>query len=177
MGDVLTLIEKAEAAYSEAEAQKAQEILEQGRFTLEDFLEQMQQIKKMGPLQNVLGMMPGIPKEMKQAEIDDGELARIEAIIRSMTPEERVNPKLINGSRRSRISRGSGTTSTEVNQLLKQFKQVQQMMQGMGLGAGGRKGKKGKKGKRGKGPRPGGLPAGFPPELAGGMPSLPGTER
>jgi len=156
MGDVLTLIEKAEAAYSEAEAQKAQEILEQGRFTLEDFLEQMQQVRKMGPLQNLMGMMPGLPKEMKNAEIDERELGRVEAIIRSMTTEERRNPQLINGSRRLRIARGSGTSTSDVNQLLKQFKQVQQMMRSVG-----RPGRKGRKGR----------PASLPGLPAGGLPT------
>jgi len=132
MGDVLTLIEKAEEAYDEEEAIKAAEKLRAGRFTLEDFLEQMQQLKKMGPLQNIIGMLPGIPKELKQAEIDDRELARVEAIIRSMTPEERDDPSIINGSRRLRIANGSGMSTTDVNQLLKQFKEVQKMMKGLG---------------------------------------------
>ena len=159
MGDVMTLIEKAEAAFDEEQKAKAEQILTEGRFTLEDFLEQMQQVKKMGPLQNVLGMMPGMPKELKNAEIDDGQLARVEAIIRSMTPEERRKPDVINGSRRTRIARGSGTSTTEVNQLLKQFKQMQQMMKGMGPMLGRKKGKKGK----GKGgPRPAAPLSGFP---------------
>ena len=92
----------------------------------------MQQLKKMGPLQNIIGMLPGIPKELKQAEIDDRELARVEAIIRSMTPAERDDPSMINGSRRLRIANGSGMTTTDVNQLLKQFKEVQKMMKGFG---------------------------------------------
>jgi signal recognition particle subunit SRP54 len=159
MGDVLTLIEKAEATFADEEKRKAEEILSSGRLTLEDFLEQMQQVKRMGPLQNVLGMLPGMPKELRNAEIDDGEIARIEAIIRSMTPEERRKPELINGSRRMRIAKGSGATTAEVNNLLKQFKQVQQMMKGMpGVG---RKAKKGKKGKGPRTPVPGGIP-GFP---------------
>jgi signal recognition particle subunit SRP54 len=132
MGDVLTLIEKAEEAYDQDEAVKAAEKLRAGKFTLEDFLEQMQQLKKMGPLQNIIGMLPGIPKELKQAEIDDRELARVEAIIRSMTPAERDDPTMINGSRRLRIADGSGMTTTDVNQLLKQFKEVQKMMKGFG---------------------------------------------
>ena len=111
------------------------------------------------PLQNVLGMLPGMPKEVRNAEIDDREIARIEGIIRSMTPEERRKPEIINGSRRSRIARGSGATTNEVNQLLKQFKQVQQMMKGMPGMA--RKGKKGKKGRMPKMPA-GGIP-GLPP--------------
>lgn len=163
MGDVMTLIEKAEEAFDEEQKQKAEEILRAGTFTLEDFLEQMQQVKKMGPLQNVLGMLPGMPKELKNAEIDDRELARVEAIIRSMTPEERRRPDIINGSRRTRIARGSGVTTSEVNQLLKQFKQMQQMMRGFGPMVGGRRGKKGKKGKAGKaGARPGLPIGGFP---------------
>lgn len=149
MGDVLTLIEKAEAAFDEDQKAKAEEILREGSFTLEDFLDQMQQVKKMGPLQNVLGMLPGVPKDIRNTEIDDDQIGRIEAIIRSMTPDERRKPDLINGSRRTRIARGSGTSTSEVNQLVKQFKQVQQMMRGMGPII-GRKGKK--KGKA-KGPK------------------------
>ncbi|MDQ6727019.1 MAG: signal recognition particle protein [Actinomycetota bacterium] len=138
MGDVLTLIEKAEAAYDSDEAAKAAEKLQNGSFTLEDFLEQMQQVKKMGPLQNLVGMLPGIPKELKNAEIDEKEIGRIEAIIRSMTPEERREPQLMNGSRRLRVANGSGTTTSEVNQLLKQFKDMQKMMRMLGRGGGGK---------------------------------------
>jgi signal recognition particle subunit SRP54 len=132
MGDVLTLIEKAEQAYDAEVAQRAAEKLQRGQLSLEDFLEQMQQLKKMGPLQNLIGMLPGVPKELKQAQVDDRELARIEAIIRSMTPEERRNPQIINGSRRLRIAKGSGTTTADVNQLLRQFKEVQKMMKVFG---------------------------------------------
>ncbi len=128
MGDVLTLIEKAEENFDVAQAEKAAAKLRKGSFTLEDFLEQMQQVKKMGPLQNIIGMLPGIPKELKNAQVDDKELGKVEAIIRSMTPEERADPAIINGSRRLRIARGSGTTTQDVNGLLKQFKMVQQMM-------------------------------------------------
>ena len=106
MGDVLTLIEKAEATFDQEEMEKAEQKLRKGQLTLEDFLDQMRQVKKMGPLQNVIGMLPGMPKELKNAEIDEGELARIEAIICSMTPAERRDPSLINGSRRVRIARG-----------------------------------------------------------------------
>jgi signal recognition particle subunit SRP54 len=164
MGDVLTLIEKVEATFEEDEKRKAEEIVQSGTLTLEDFLDQMQQIKRMGPLQNVLGMIPGMSKEIRNAEIDDREIARIEAIIRSMTPAERRRPELINGSRRMRIAQGSGTSTSEINNLLKQFKQVQTMMKGMGGLA--RKGKgKSKKGKgRMKGPK---MPPGFP---GGGLP-------
>jgi signal recognition particle subunit SRP54 len=141
MGDVLTLIEKAEEAYDQQEAEKAAAKLQKGQFTLEDFLEQMQQIKKMGPLQNIIGMLPGIPKELKKAEIDESELGRVEAIIRSMTPQERREPAIINGSRRQRIADGSGMTTTDVNQLLKQFKEMQKMMKMLGKGQKGARGR------------------------------------
>jgi signal recognition particle subunit SRP54 len=175
MGDVLTLIEKVEATFEEEEKRKAEEIVQSGTLTLEDFLDQMQQIKRMGPLQNVLGMIPGMSKELKNAEIDDREIARIEAIIRSMTPEERRKPDLINGSRRTRIAQGSGTSTTEINNLLKQFKQVQTMMKGMGglaRKAAKGKGKKGKGKPKVKGPKlPAGLPGGLQRGLqAGGLP-------
>ena len=148
MGDVLTLIEKAEQEYDQEVAAKAAAKLQEGEFTLEDFLEQMQQVKKMGPLQGIIGMLPGIPKELKNAQISDKEIGRVEAIIRSMTPNERRNPDLINGSRRLRIANGSGSTTSEVNLLLKQFKEMQKMMKGLGRMPGmGRKGNK-KKGGR-----------------------------
>src|SRR5205814_6885522 len=98
--------------------------------------------KKMGPLQNLVGMLPGVPKELKKVEIDDREIGRIEAIIRSMTPHERRDPTIINGSRRLRIANGSGMTTTEVNQLLKQFKDVQKMMKMLGKGPKGLRGAK-----------------------------------
>jgi signal recognition particle subunit SRP54 len=131
MGDVLTLIEKAEAHVDREEAEETLARLQQGRFSLEDFLAQMQQVKKMGPLSGLVGMIPGLPKELRNAEIDDGLMGPIEAIIRSMTPEERQNPSIINGSRRQRIARGSGTTTTEVNSLLDRFKQMQTYMRQM----------------------------------------------
>jgi signal recognition particle subunit SRP54 len=134
MGDVLTLIEKAEQAFDEDEAAIAGEKLRKGQFTLEDFLDQMRQVKKMGPIGNLMKMMPGMPKELRKAEIDEGELGRVEAIICSMTPQERRDPSLINGSRRVRIAKGSGTSTSEVNAMLKQFKQVQQMMKAMSGG-------------------------------------------
>src|SRR3954465_1310511 len=98
MGDMLTLIEKAEAAFDTEQAEKAAQVLQSGQFTLDDFLDQLQQVKKMGPLQSVLGMMPGLPKEVKNAQIEDSEVAKVEAIIRSMTFDERRNPNLVNGS-------------------------------------------------------------------------------
>jgi signal recognition particle subunit SRP54 len=142
MGDVMTLIEKAEEAFDTEQKQRAEQIIREGTFTLEDFLEQMQQVKKMGSIQNVIGMLPGMPKEVRKAEIDDREITRIEAIIQSMTPAERRKPDVINGSRRTRIARGAGVNTADVNNLLKQFKQVQQMMRSMGRGKGGKKGKR-----------------------------------
>jgi signal recognition particle subunit SRP54 len=141
MGDVLSLIEKAEEVYEKEEAEAAAAKLLEGDFTLDDFLEQMQQLKKMGPLSSVIGMIPGLPKEARNAEIHDDQLKRVEAIIRSMTLEERRKPDLVNGSRRLRIANGSGTTTAEVNALLKQFKDVQKMMKRMG-GFGSKKGKR-----------------------------------
>jgi signal recognition particle subunit SRP54 len=152
MGDVLTLIEKAEQEYDEDTALKAATALQEGRFTLEDFLEQMQQLKKMGPLQGLIGMLPGVPKELRDANIDESELGRVEAIIRSMTPKERQDPDLINGSRRQRIANGSGSSVSEVNLLLKQFKEAQKMMNQMGFGRALAR-KKAKKGKKGGGGR------------------------
>lgn len=159
MGDMLTLIEKAEQVYEKDQAEEAAAKLLEGEFTLDDFLEQMQQIKKMGPLQGLVGMLPGVPKELKNAEIDDREIGRIEAIIRSMTREERANPVIIDASRRARIATGSGTQPHDVAQLVKQFREVQRLMKRMG-GMGSKKVKKGRKGKKGKGgPRgPRGLP-------------------
>ena len=148
MGDMLTLIETAEQHYDEETASRAAARLQEGQFTLEDFLEQMQQIKKMGPLTGILGMLPGLPKDIKNAPIDDGQLAHVEAIIRSMTPGERRDPAIVNGSRRLRIANGSGSTTAQVNALLKQFKEMQRMMKG--VGGGKASGKPGKKGKRGR---------------------------
>ena len=132
MGDVLTLIEQAEQAFEKDQAEEAAAKMLEGQFTLDDFLEQMQALKKMGPLGGLLGMMPGMPKELKNAEIGDDALKPIEAIIRSMTPEERRRPELINGSRRTRIAKGSGTTPGDVNRLVKQFSEMQKMMKKMG---------------------------------------------
>ena len=134
MGDVLTLIEKAEETFDREEAAEAEAKLRKGEFTLEDFLQQMRQVRKMGPLQSLVGMMPGIPKELRDAEVDEGELAKVEAIICSMTPAERREPATVNGSRRLRIARGSGTTTQDVNALLKQFKMVRQLMRQVASG-------------------------------------------
>jgi signal recognition particle subunit SRP54 len=150
MGDVLTLIEKAEREYDTGVAEKSLQRLQSGRFTFDDFLEQLQQVKKMGPLTGVLGMLPGIPKEVRQAKIDDRDVARVEAIVRSMTPAERDDPSLISGSRRLRIANGSGLTTNDVNNLLRQFKEMQRMMKSLPSLAGASRGKakKGKKGGR-----------------------------
>jgi signal recognition particle subunit SRP54 len=134
MGDMLTLIEKAEAAFDKGQTAKAEERLRKGQFTLEDFLDQMRQVRKMGPLQNIVKMMPGLPKELKQAQVDESEIAKVEAIICAMTPAERREPSVINGSRRLRIASGSGTTTQDVNAMLKQFKMVQQMMRSVAQG-------------------------------------------
>ncbi|HQV57129.1 MAG TPA: signal recognition particle protein [Ilumatobacteraceae bacterium] len=171
MGDMLTLIEQAEQAFEKDQAEAAAERLLEGEFTLDDFLEQMQQLKKMGPLGGLLGMMPGIPKELKDAQIGDDALKPVEAIIRSMTPLERRKPELLNGSRRQRIAAGSGTTVTDVSRLVKQFSEMQKMIKRMGGGM-ARKGKKGKKGKGGN-PFGGGMPD--IGALLGGRPGGPGV--
>jgi signal recognition particle subunit SRP54 len=137
MGDVMTLIEKAEAVHDADSAAELERKIRKQEFTLEDFLQQMRQVRKMGPLTNVLGMMPGMGKAMKQmrqGDMDERELDRVEAIILSMTPAERANPELINGSRRKRIARGSGTTVQAVNQLVKQFGQMRKMMAALSKG-------------------------------------------
>jgi signal recognition particle subunit SRP54 len=131
MGDVLSLIEKAEEVSDADKAAELERKIRKQQFTLEDFLEQMRQVRKMGPLQNVLGLLPGMGKAMKQmreVKMDDRELDRLEAIILSMTPAERANPTMIDGSRRKRIARGSGTTVQAVNQLVKQFGQMRKLM-------------------------------------------------
>ncbi|MEZ5141343.1 MAG: signal recognition particle protein [Acidimicrobiales bacterium] len=150
MGDVLTLIEKAEEVYEKEEAEEAAAKLLEGQFTLEDFLDQMQQVKKMGPLSGLVKMLPGVPKELRDQEIDDRELAKVEAMIYSMTLEERRRPELIDTSRRTRIANGSGTQPQDVSQLLTQFKEMQKLMKRMG-GFGSKKVKKGRKDKKGKG--------------------------
>jgi signal recognition particle subunit SRP54 len=153
MGDVLTLIEKAEQVYEKEEAEAAAAKLLEGKFTLDDFLDQLQQVRKMGPLQNLMGLMPGMPKEVRNAEIDEGQVNRIEAIIRSMTRDERNDPTIIDGSRRLRIANGSGVQTADVSQLVKQFREMQKLMKRMpGLsGTKALRGRKGKKGRKGGG--------------------------
>ena len=130
MGDVLTLIEKAEANINAQKAMELEEKLRKNEFTLDDFMEQMEQVRNMGPLEQILGMIPGLggAGQLKNLQIDEKQLDRIQAIISSMTVEERRNPDIINGSRRRRISAGSGTSIQDVNRLLKQFKQTKKMM-------------------------------------------------
>ncbi|MGO4617085.1 signal recognition particle protein [Nocardia sp. 2YAB30] len=176
MGDVLTLIEQAEQVYDAQQAEEAARKIGSGELTLEDFLDQMLAIRKMGPIGNLLGMLPGAG-QMKDvlAQVDDKQLDRVQAIIRGMTPAERDNPKIINASRRLRIANGSGVQVSEVNQLVDRFFDAKKMMAMMGrqMGLpGSRRGntKKGKKGKKGgRGPTPPKVRGGFP-----GMPGMPG---
>ena len=146
MGDVLSLIEKAEEAVSVEDAEKLEEKIRKNAFTLEDFRDQLRTIKKMGPIEQILGMLPGMAnlKEMAAArdQVDDKQLGRVEAIINSMTPQERRNHQVINGQRRKRIAKGSGTSVEEVNKLLKQFVQMQKMLKQLG-GMAGLAGKRG----------------------------------
>jgi signal recognition particle subunit SRP54 len=195
MGDVLTLIEQAEKTFEADEtARMAEKMLGPGELTLEDFLDQMMMVRRMGPIGNILGMLPGMGQIKDQiSQIDDKDLDHVAAIIRSMTPHERHDPKILNGSRRLRIAKGSGVTVTEVNSLVDRFFEARKMMKQMnnqlpGMRRAAKKGKKGKKGKAGKasrpaGPRPGGmalpgqLPAGFDPsalQLPPGMKLPPG---
>jgi signal recognition particle subunit SRP54 len=146
MGDVLSLIEKAEAAIDQEDAERLEEKIRANEFTLEDFRDQLKTIKKMGPLDQIIGMLPGMGniKALAESKPDEGQIARVEAIISSMTPDERRRQHIINGSRRKRIAKGSGTSVEEVNRLLKQFVQMQKMLKtlgGMGL-AGGKKGRR-----------------------------------
>ncbi len=134
MGDVLSLIEQADRTLDKEVTTKGAAAIIEGRFTLEDFLEQLQQVKKMGSVSGMLSLLPGVPKDLKQASssIDDRQIGQIEAIIRSMTPSERSQPAIIDGARRVRIARGSGTATSDVNALLKQFREMQKMMKGLG---------------------------------------------
>jgi signal recognition particle subunit SRP54 len=136
MGDVLSLIEKAEKSIDKEKAQALEEKLRKNEFTLEDFMEQMEQVRNMGPMDEILGMIPGMggAKQLKNMQVDDKQLDYIEAIISSMTPEERRDPEVINGSRRKRIAQGSGTSIQEVNRLLKQFRQIKKMMKQLNSG-------------------------------------------
>lgn len=128
MGDILTLIEKAESSFDKEKAAKMEEKLRRKEFTLEDFLDQMTEVKKMGSFGDIMRMIPGFPKAAANMEVDPKEIARVEAIINSMTPSERQNPDIISGSRKRRIAKGSGTSVQEVNRLLRQFFQARKML-------------------------------------------------
>ncbi|MGH3622566.1 MAG: signal recognition particle protein, partial [Sciscionella sp.] len=181
MGDMLTLIEQAEQAFDQEQAEQAAAKLGTGELTLEDFLEQMLAVRRMGPLANLVGMLPGAGQMKEQlGMLDEKHLDRVQAIIRGMTPAERAEPKIINASRRQRIARGSGVEVREINELVNRFFEARKMLAQMagrfgfgGAGRGGSKSRKGKKGKkgRGRGPTPpkvrGGMPGGFP-----GMPEV-----
>jgi signal recognition particle subunit SRP54 len=135
MGDVLSFIEKAESQFDEQQAKELERKLRKDEFTLEDFLGQLKQLRKMGPLTSLLGMIPGFAgQQLKGLKVDEREMDRIEAIILSMTPQERRRPELIKGSRRLRIAKGSGTNVQQVNQLVKQFGQMRKMMKQLGKG-------------------------------------------
>jgi signal recognition particle subunit SRP54 len=136
MGDVLSLIEKAQQSVGDTDTKHLEERIKAGSLTLEDFLDQMRQVRKMGPIGQLLGMVPGLRNATKgkDLEVDEGRLNRVEAIIQSMTPDERRRPEIINGSRRRRIAVGSGTSVQEVNQLLSQFKQMRKVMKQIGRG-------------------------------------------
>ena len=136
MGDVLTLIEKAEQAISEEDALKLAKKMKNNTFDLEDYLEQIQSVKKMGNLSDMIGMIPGMGSKLKGADlnVDEKQLDKIKAIIQSMTPKERTHPEILNGSRRRRIAAGSGTTVQDVNKLLNQFNQTKDLMKKMSSG-------------------------------------------
>ena len=179
MGDMLTLIEQAEQAFDADQAEAAAVKMGSGRLTLEDFLEQMLTLRKMGPIANLLGMLPGAGQMKDQlANLDEKHLDRVQAIIRGMTPAEREDPKIINASRRLRIANGSGVRVSDVNDLVNRFFEARKMMSQMagrfGLPGGKNnrkgKGKKGKKGKGGRGPTPPKVRGGFPGMIPGGLP-------
>ncbi len=143
MGDVLSLIEKAEAAYDDKKAAELEKKMREQTFTLDDYLDQFEQIRNMGSMEQILGMMPGVnTSALKDAQIDEKAMGRVEAIIKSMTPKERTKPEILNSSRKRRIAAGSGTSVEEVNKLLKQFEQVKKMMKQFTSMGGKRRGKK-----------------------------------
>ena len=182
MGDLLSLIEQAEATLDHQKAEEAAAKLGTGELTLNDFLDQMLMIRRMGPIGNLLKMMPGGKQMNKMADmVDEKQLDRIQAIIRGMTPQERENPKILNASRRKRIANGSGVSVSEVNQLIERFNEAKKMMSkmagqfGMGPGMGRsatKKKRKGRKGKNGKRKAPKNRPGGGMPGMPGGMPSM-----
>lgn len=131
MGDITSLVEKAQENYDEEQAKKLEKKIRRNQFDFQDFLEQLQQIKKMGSLKDIMGMIPGMGKALKDVEVKDDAFKGVEAIIKSMTPYERANPDSINQSRRQRLARGSGKDIAEINALMKQFEQMRQMMKNM----------------------------------------------
>jgi signal recognition particle subunit SRP54 len=134
MGDVLTFVEKAQREVDEDHAAEMERKLRKAEFSFEDFLDQLRTIRRMGPIGNLIGMLPGAGAQLRGMKVDERELDRVEAIVLSMTPEERRRPDLIKGSRRLRIARGSGTTVQAVNQLVKQFEQMRKLMKSMARG-------------------------------------------
>ncbi len=134
MGDVMTLVEKAERQFDEKKAEELERKIRRQEFTFDDFLDQLHQIRRMGPISGLLKMIPGLGSQLGNMKVDDRELDRVQAIITSMTPQERANPSIINGSRRRRIAQGSGTNVSAVNQLIKQFAQMQKMMRQLSQG-------------------------------------------
>lgn len=134
MGDIVTLVERAQEQFDEEESKKLRKKLAQDSFNFDDFLKQIKQVKKMGNIKDLAAMIPGVSKAVKDAEIDDDAFKGIEAIIGSMTPYERENPAVLNGSRRKRIAYGSGTSITEVNRLIKQFDETRRMMRNLRKG-------------------------------------------
>ena len=137
-GDVVSLVEKAQQSFDESEAERLQEKLRKNKFDFDDFLKQIKVIKNMGSLSSLLGMIPGMGSQLKNAKIDDNALVKVEAVIKSMTKDERSNPKILNGSRRKRIARGSGTSIQDVNRMLKQFNEMQKMMSRLSKGGFGK---------------------------------------
>ena len=131
MGDIVSLVEKAQQQYDAEEARKLQQKMRKNQFNFEDFLQQLKQIKKMGNMKDLLGMIPGLGKQLKNVDVDEKEFVRIEAIIQSMTPAERRDPDSLNGPRRKRIAAGSGSSIQDVNQFVKQFEQMRKMMKTM----------------------------------------------
>lgn len=145
MGDVMTLIEKAQSSFDEKDSAKLVQKIKENTFDMNDLLEQMKQIQKMGPIKQIMGMLPGVGDKLKDVDVDEGQFGRIEAIILSMTKKERQKPTIIDPKRKRRIAAGSGTRVEDVNRILKQYEQMQKMMKSLGGGMGG----KGKKGRRG----------------------------
>jgi signal recognition particle subunit SRP54 len=162
MGDVLSLVERAQETIDQEQAAKAQEKLMSGQLDLQDFLDQMRQVRRMGDFKSVLGMIPGLGRQIKELDFDESELGRVEAIIQSMTPQERAYPHVIDGNRKRRIARGAGVEVADVNQLLKQFEMTKKMMRGMLGGVMGR-GKKRRRRHGGGAVPPGAVPPGMIP--------------